>query len=232
MGGAAAGEMASKLGVQTLYREVQELVNSHRGSNEGVLEDILIEAVGTANRRIYQLGARNDELRGMGTTLTSVLELNGQLLIGQIGDSRAYLIRGDSIRQLTRDQSLVAQRVSAGILTEEQARRHPERNVLLQALGVRDSVELALRRLTVHPMDILLLCSDGLHGQMASEEMREIIAEAPGLDAASKRLIDLANSRGGPDNITTVLVEFLPARSMGFYQGIEDDESGLFDFPK
>ena len=129
-------------------------------------------------------------------------------------------------------QSLVAQRVSAGILTEEQARRHPERNVLLQALGVRDSVELALKRLTVHPMDILLLCSDGLHGQMTSAEMHEIISEAPGLDAASKRLIDLANSRGGPDNITTVLVEFLPARSMGFYQGIEDDESGLFDFNK
>ncbi len=233
MGGAAAGEMASRLGVQTLYREVQELVPARPGSDDVVLEDILIDAVGTANRRIYQLSSRNHELRGMGTTLTSVLELNGRLLIGQIGDSRAYLVRGEEIRQLTRDQSLVAQRVSAGILTEEEARRHPERNVLLQALGVRDSVELALRRITVHPGDTILLCSDGLHGQMSSAEIYAVITELPGLEAACERLIDLANSRGGPDNITAVLAQFLPARSMGFYQDLEDDdESGLFDFPK
>ncbi len=231
MGGAAAGEIASKLGVQTLYRELQELIPTCDASEEDALEEILIEAVGASNRHIYELSTRKRELRGMGTTLTIVLELNGRLIIGQIGDSRAYLLRGDFLRQLTRDQSLVAQRVSAGFLTEEEARRHPERNVLLQALGVTDSVELGLSRVTLYPGDIVLLCSDGLHGLMSSDEVYGTIAKSSGLEDACQRLVGLANSRGGPDNITAVMAQFLPARSMGFYGAIEqEEESGLFDF--
>jgi hypothetical protein len=129
MGGAAAGEMASKLCLKTLYHEVQELIQEARQPDEGLLEEILIEAVGTANNRIYGLGSSNHEYAGMGTTLTTVLELDGSLLIGQVGDSRAYLLRQGQIRQLTRDQSLVGQKVSEGIITEEEARRHPERNL-------------------------------------------------------------------------------------------------------
>lgn len=231
MGGAAAGEMASRLGVQILYRELQELIPIRADSNEETLEEILVEAVGMANRRIFQLSRQNHELHGMGTTLTAVLELNGSLTVGQIGDSRAYLLREDGIYQVTRDQSLVAHMVVAGKLTEEEARHHPERNVLLQALGVRDTVELALQRVPVRPGDLVMLCSDGLHGLMSADEIYQTASRAHGLEEAARRLVDLANSRGGPDNITVVMAQFLPTRSRPRrWEGREDDESGLFDF--
>jgi len=210
MGGAAAGEMASRLCLETLYAEVLGMIRSTRGLNSDFLDQILIEAVGTANRRVFELGRSHEEYAGMGTTLTAGLEHQGNLVIGQIGDSRAYLIRERGIRQLTRDQSLVSRLVSDGELTEEEARHHPDRNVLLQALGVRDSVELVLRSLAVHPEDILLLCSDGLHSQMSGDEMCQIVTGTGNTRDACLELVDLANRRGGPDNITAILVQFLP----------------------
>ncbi len=210
MGGAAAGEMASRLCLKTLYQEVQELIREVRQPDGDLLEEILIEGVGTANSRIYSLGSHNHDYAGMGTTLTTALELDGGLLIGQVGDSRAYLMRQGQIRQLTRDQSVVGQKVSEGIITEEEARRHPERNILLQAVGVRPSVELALKSVPLRPGDVLLLCSDGLHSQMSSREIYEVVEDSPGPGDACLALVDLANERGGPDNITAVLVQFLP----------------------
>ena len=209
MGGAAAGEMASKLCLRTLYREVQELIRETRHPDENLAEEILIEAVGSANSRIYDLAARNHEFAGMGTTLTTVLELYGRLLIGQVGDSRAYLMRQGQIRQLTRDQSLIGQKVSDGEITEEEGRRHPGRNILLQAVGVRSAVELALKSVTVQAGDVVLLCSDGLHSQMSTQEIFSVAADSSGPGEACESLIDLANDRGGPDNITAILIQFL-----------------------
>ena len=208
MGGAAAGEMASRLGVRRLYYEVQELVREVRHPGDSELQQILVEAVGMANRRIYETARSDSELAGMGTTLTAVLEMSGRLVIGQVGDSRAYLLRDEGIRQLTRDQSLVGQRVSSGELTEEEARRHPQRNILLQALGVRPSVELALLSAVGRPGDVLLLCSDGLHSQMSSGEIYEVVAGSNGPQDACEELVALANDRGGPDNITALLIQF------------------------
>ncbi|HYK89957.1 MAG TPA: hypothetical protein VE398_14370, partial [Acidobacteriota bacterium] len=136
--------------------------------------------------------------------------LQGRLAIGQVGDSRAYLIRENSIRQLTRDQSLVAQRVTEGEISEEEARSHPQRNILLQALGVRSTVELGLRSTILRPYDLLLLCSDGLHSQMSGDEILDTVSNSTRARDACRNLVDLANERGGPDNITAVLVEFLP----------------------
>jgi serine/threonine protein phosphatase PrpC len=209
MGGAAAGETASRTGLIVLYKEIQEMIRDVRQPDPEVLEEILIDAVATANRRVFEMACADRQLTGMGTTLTAVLELQGRLMIAQIGDSRAYLLRRDGIRQLTRDQSLVAQKVSTGELTEEQARRHPERNILLQALGVRPKVELALRSSAVHPEDVLLLCSDGLHALMSSQEIFDVIVESASPPDACRGLVDLANRRGGPDNVTVVLVQFL-----------------------
>jgi PPM family protein phosphatase len=211
MGGAAAGEMASRIGLRTLYREVQDLSRDLRNGDGDLMQDILIDSVGSANSRIYELAQRNPEYSGMGTTLTVLLELSGLAVIGQVGDSRAYLLREDRIRQLTRDQSLVAHRVSIGELTEEEARTHPERNILLQALGVRPTVEVALRSFSVRPGDVILLCSDGLHSQMSSSEIYSVVTESSSPEAACLDLVELANKRGGPDNITAVLVQFLPA---------------------
>ena len=209
MGGAAAGEMASRTGLKVLYKEVQEFIRDLDQPDDEALEEILIDAVASANRRIYQLSREYEEYEGMGTTLTAVLELQGRMVIAQIGDSRAYLLRRDGIRQLTRDQSLIAQRVSAGQITEEQARRHPERNILLQALGVRATVELALQSAPVRLDDLLLLCSDGLHAQMSSDEIYDTVVDSAGPYDACSNLVELANRRGGPDNITVVLVQFL-----------------------
>jgi protein phosphatase len=210
MGGAAAGEMASRLCMRTVYRDVQELIREVRQPDQNILEDILIEAVGNANSRIFEMGSYYREYAGMGTTLTAVFELQGYLLIGQIGDSRAYLLRQNEIRQLTRDQSLVGQLVSSGQITEEQGRRHAERNILLQAVGVKPAVELALRSLILQAGDVLLLCSDGLHSQMSNQEIFDVVADSAGPGEACRALADLANERGGPDNITAVLVQFLP----------------------
>ena len=210
MGGAAAGEMASRAGLRALYREVQDLSRDLRQADGELLQEMLIDSVGSANSRIYEMAQRNPEYAGMGTTLTVVLELAGHAVIGQVGDSRAYLLRDDGIRQLTRDQSLVAHRVSLGEITEEEARTHPERNILLQALGVRPTVEVVLRSLVVRPGDVLLLCSDGLHSQMSSEEIFRVVTESASPEAACMDLVDLANARGGPDNITAVLIQFLP----------------------
>jgi PPM family protein phosphatase len=208
MGGPVGGETASKLAVRTLYREVQALVRDLERSENYFLEEVVITAVAAANRAIYNLAQHNPELAGMGTTLTAVLEMQNRLIIAQIGDSRAYLLREDGIRQLTRDQSLVADLVSTGKITEEQARRHPERNILLQALGVAPKVELQLGSTNVRPGDVLLLCSDGLHMQMSADEIFGIVADSKSPEYACQELVDLANSRGGPDNITSVLVEF------------------------
>jgi PPM family protein phosphatase len=210
MGGAAAGETASRTGLLVLYKEIQEMIRDVQQPDDEVLEEILIDAVASANRRVYEMACADRQLAGMGTTLTAVLEMQGRLMIAQIGDSRAYLLRREGIRQLTRDQSLVAQKVSAGELTEEQARRHPERNILLQALGVRSKVELVLKSSAVHPEDVLLLCSDGLHALMSSDEIFDVVVESASPHEACRGLVDLANRRGGPDNVTVVLVQFLP----------------------
>ncbi len=210
MGGAAAGELASRLCLETLYGEVMGLIRAARKTSSQTIEQILIDAVGIANHRVFELGRNHEEYNGMGTTLTAAFELRGKLVIGQIGDSRAYLIREDEIYQLTRDQSLVAQMVSEGRLTEDQARHHPERHILLQTLGVRAAVELGLREVPVVPGDILLLCSDGLHSQVRADEISEIVLDCGDVREAGLELINLANDRGGPDNITCVLVEFLP----------------------
>jgi len=208
MGGAAAGEMASRIGLRMVYKEIQDNIGDTYPSDNEEMEELFIDAVASANRRIFQLSREYEEYRGMGTTLTAVLALNGRMMIAQIGDSRAYLLRRDGIRQLTRDQSLIAQRVAAGLITEEQARQHPDRNILLQALGVNESVELALQSAPLLPGDVLLLCSDGLHGHMSADEIYETVIHADGVESACSHLIDLANRRGGPDNITAVLVQF------------------------
>jgi PPM family protein phosphatase len=208
MGGAAAGEMASRIGLKSVYEEVLQLSEEIREADTELLDQILIDAVGIANRRIFDISHSNQDFKGMGTTLTAVLELQGQLAIGQIGDSRAYLIRNQSIRQLTRDQSLVAQKVSNGEITEAQARQHPERNILLQALGIGPTVQLGIVNATARADDMILLCSDGLHAQMSADEINEIVLYSANEQDACLELVNLANDRGGPDNITAVLVRF------------------------
>lgn len=210
MGGAAAGEVASRLCLRTVYREIQELMRELRQPDLNLAEEIMMEAVGNANSRVFELAKHEPEYAGMGTTLTAALQVQGQLVIGQVGDSRAYLLRENEIRQLTRDQSLVGEMVSGGRISAEEGRHHAERNILLQAIGVAPTVEMALRSLSLQAGDVILLCSDGLHSQMSNDEIFDVVAESPGPGDACLALVDLANERGGPDNITSVLIQFLP----------------------
>jgi PPM family protein phosphatase len=221
MGGASAGQLASRLAVRTLFNQVHVSTDVHPMLDDETVEGIILDAVDTANRRIFSESSSAREAEGMGTTLTLAFEIRGRIVIGHVGDSRAYLLRKEGIGQLTQDQTLVASKVLSGELTEIEARRHPNRNLLLQALGAQPEVKPALSQwVPLHPWDVLLLCSDGLHDQMEADEIYATVAESPNISEAAAALVELANQRGGPDNITVVLAQFLPGSE-------EDRQAGL-----
>lgn len=204
MGGAAAGEVASSLAVKT----VRGKLRGRQAGGEAQFVESLVQALEAANRAILDHAKQHPQLRGMGATATLAGFFKSKIYVAQVGDSRAYLIRQNMIRQLTRDQSFVNQLLEAGKITEAEAESHPRRNVILQALG--NQGKLAVAAVSIQPCDgdYLLLCSDGLSGLVKKEEMRDIITGAPDLPEAVQRLIMLANERGGPDNITVVLSRF------------------------
>ena len=202
MGGAAAGEVASRLAVNSLRGSVSEL------PDDCSCEMRLRRAVELANRQVWEEAQRRPEQRGMGTTLTAALIWDGHLCVAQVGDSRAYLIRDRRITQLTRDQTLVQSLIDAGILTAEEALRFPNRNVILQAVGAEPEVQVALTKVTLRQGDYLLLCSDGLSNKIAELEMRFAIENTATPEDACRLLVDWANARGGEDNITVLIARF------------------------
>lgn len=199
MGGAQAGEVASALALHSLRQGMSE------GAG-GTAETALQASVELANQKVWQAAALPGR-KGMGATLTAVLLHGNRAYVAEVGDSRAYLLRGGRFVQVTRDQSALQVMLDAGTLTRESAEDFPYKNVILQAIGTTAKVVVALNRFTLRRGDFILLCSDGLSGQVKDEEMQIILAAAPTLDAACGTLIDLANSRGGDDNITVVLAQ-------------------------
>lgn len=192
MGGHAAGEVASRLGVETILDTYYSDSSADRAS-------VLQRAFERANERIHIEG------RGaMGTTGVAALFYQSTLYVANVGDSRAYLIRNNDICQISRDHSLVSEQVAAGVITAEQARSSYYRNVITRALGYQPDVQVDLFHLPLEAGDTVVLCSDGLHGLVSDEEIREIATSMP-LAEAVDRLIDLANERGGTDNITTII---------------------------
>jgi protein phosphatase len=165
-------------------------------------------ATEAANARIHRYATEHPEHLGMGTTATVAGLVGHELVIAQVGDSRAYLVRGGRATLLTKDQSLIQRLVDAGELTEEEAERSERRNIILQALGPEPSVKVELTRQPVRRGDVLILCSDGLSGMVRGEEMAQAVAATDGLGALCETLIAMANARGGPDNITVVAVRF------------------------
>lgn len=204
MGGPAAGEVASLLAVNTVLKEM----TSKAASAESEFVQILDDSLQKANTAILEKASGNSEMRGMGTTATLAGISNNKLFIGQVGDSRAYIVRNDTIAQVTKDQSFVSQLVALGTITEEEAEKHPQKNVILQALGSHASMQVAATSIELCQNDYLLLCSDGLSGLVKDEEMKSIVQSSADLESACKELIDLANKRGGHDNITVVIAHF------------------------
>ncbi len=203
MGGHRAGEVASKTALKLLKQELDRRFSVGEKAGQA-----LVESFKEANRSIFEMSARNPEWQGMGTTVTACVKLDGEILIGQVGDSRAYLLRDNHISQLTEDHSLVQELLKSGSITEEEAFRHPRRNVLTRAVGTGLFLDVDLYRRNVLAGDRLLLCTDGLTRYIRQEELFLAVSLAPDLDSAVKDLLRKANTSGGADNITIILVEF------------------------
>jgi len=169
-------------------------------------------------------------VRGMGTTTTAAGVLNDHLYLTQVGDSRAYLIRGGQAHQITKDQSLMQRLVEAGELTEEEAAQSERRNIILQALGPDPKVKVDLTHQELRRGDVLVLCSDGLSGQVKKEEIARIVSTTPNLAAVCDKLIALANERGGPDNITVVAARF-DGDGLRFSGGGQQEDVGHQVYP-
>lgn len=205
MGGAAAGEVASKMAVEVIFEAMR---CEEALSGRDAFAERLIHAVEEAGRRIFEAARSDRSRRGMGTTATVAGLIDRVLFVGQVGDSRAYVLRRGALLQVTKDQSLVNQLLEAGQITEEEAEVFEHSNIILQALGTAESVSVAVTCIELRNNDRLLLCSDGLSGLANGEAIREILSGTPDLEECAQKLIDLANLAGGHDNITVVLADF------------------------
>jgi protein phosphatase len=197
MGGARAGEVASQIAADSVLAGARDL-------GAAVTPDDLRRVVEAANHIVHEESLANPDRHGMGTTCTALVVRGEEALFAHVGDSRAYLIRQDTIRQLTRDHSLVAQLVEFQHLTPEQAKIDPRRNVVTRSLGVGPTVEVDTGTTRVENGDTLLLSSDGLHGLVEDDELLQHASDSD-LDRACSALVDLAKARGGHDNITVIL---------------------------
>ena len=230
MGGEAHGEIASSLAVDT----IEKICSSSKGDAEVTLDGtstsenwteptrVLQNAVFQANFGIYQSSQEHPEQRGMGATLT-VGWINGsKLSLAHVGDSRAYLLRTGSLQQLTNDHSLVAEQVRRGIITPQQAEESEMQSVLLRALGAHPEVDVDLDEFELFPRDVLLLCSDGLTRMVTEPEIAGTLQAETDPEKAAQKLVDLANERGGLDNVT-VIVARLQDESKGWFSWLRRD---------
>ena len=204
MGGAAAGELASAMATDVVLSELDARWRRAAGTSAETFVIALKAATEAANARIHRFAIEHPENRGMGTTATIAGLLGDQLYLAQVGDSRAYLVRDGVAVQITKDQSLMQKLIEAGELTEEEAEVSERRNIILQAIGPEPTVKVDLTQQQLRRGDVLLLCSDGLSGQMHATDIATIATDSTDLVQLCKRLIDLANENGGPDNITVI----------------------------
>jgi PPM family protein phosphatase len=203
MGGHAAGEIASQITAETIEETISE--------STGVkMPDLLPIAVEKANDRVFQTQKQRPECRGMGSTLTLLTFHDGDFYVTQVGDSRAYLLRNNEFRQLTRDHSLVWPLYESGVLSKDALNRHPKKNLITRSIGTQEQVEPEIQNGEAHKDDIYLLCSDGLTDVLSDQELFQIVsAENSGIREICDHLVKAANQGGGPDNITVVLAKVI-----------------------
>jgi serine/threonine protein phosphatase PrpC len=205
MGGAAAGEVASQMAVDVVHTIVQD---AESPADRDRFAQRLVAAVQEAGARIFLAAKSNRERRGMGTTATVVGVYGSTLFAAQVGDSRAYLLRGGRLRMITRDQSLVSKLIDAGQLTEDEAETYEHAHIILQALGTADTVSVDLSYIDLCKGDVVMLCSDGLSGLASFEQIADAMANVEDPVACCHRLIECANDGGGHDNITVIIARF------------------------
>ncbi len=204
MGGHQNGDVASSLAVEALVEEIRNGMEMQKEINEGALPDFMKTAVANTNKIVYDFARENK--RDMGTTVAASLLLADNLYTANVGDSRAYLIRNGEAVQITKDNSLVARLVELNMLDPKDARHHPKSNILLRTIGTDPKVEVDAYRTKIRKGDYLLLCTDGLWNQLADDEIEHIIKKNSPQDAC-REMIRIANERGGPDNITAIVVK-------------------------
>lgn len=201
MGGHAAGDYASRAAVNTIVKTIED-------SFEKNSLKLLTKAVEAANNEVYTEAKLNRTLEGMGTTVVAVTFVGRYLQAINVGDSRVYLIRSKVIRQVSVDHSLVEEMVRSGGIPREQARNHPDKNIITRAVGVKATVEPDTYTEELESGDYVLLCSDGLTNMVADSEIKKVITEAGDVSEAAKQLVDMANENGGKDNISVVLIRY------------------------
>jgi len=205
MGGASAGEVASQMATQVIFDRLVMTWVRDRRTDLRSFNSFLEEAIRDANGDIHRRAQVEPDLQGMGTTLTAVGVLGRDLTFAQVGDSRAFLIRNGGVEQVTKDQSLARHLVDEGQMTEADAEMSPGKNIILQALGPSPSVDVVFTQRKARRGDALVLCSDGLSGVVQEDEIRDTVDRCPDPAVACEDLVDLANSRGGPDNVTVIV---------------------------
>ena len=210
MGGYKAGEVASEIAVLMIAAELTDAMQrpSRYKASFGNLAEakMLIEAVKKTNATIYQISKNEPQCAGMGTTMVAAVFTSNQLLVGHIGDSRLYRLRGEILLQLTEDHSLVQEQINAGLITPQQAEVSTKKNLVTRALGVDEMVELELQLFDVQVNDVYLMCSDGLSDMVADGAIAQILLQANGnMTLAANKLIETANGNGGLDNISVII---------------------------
>ena len=206
MGGAAAGDVASKTALDAFASNISK--DGPLGFTAKTAEKCIVAASRAANQAVFKTAIENPDYEGMGTTLVCALCVGNLAVVGNVGDSRAYLIDDKGIRQVTRDHSLVSEMMERGELSAYQAQRHPSRNVVTRVLGVEPEVCCDTFKLDAKPGQFLLLCSDGLSNEVSEPEIYYEVYFSEKPENACKSLVDIANIRGGHDNITVILIAF------------------------
>jgi PPM family protein phosphatase len=217
MGGHASGEVASQMAVETVAQFFQETAEDDEitwpfkmDKDKEYQENRLISAVKLANKRIFESAIEQPRLKGMGTTCVIVYFTGGGVYVGHVGDSRVYRIRGNTLTQLTEDHSLLNDYIKMKELTAEEIENFPHKNVIVRALGMKETVNVDTMFEIPQSGDIYLLCSDGLSGMIDNETMRQIVVQyREDLEVCCNKLIEKANENGGTDNITCVLAQFI-----------------------
>jgi len=212
MGGHASGEVASRMAVETVVEYFSETADEQtitwpfkvdRDSRADVTR--LVTAIKLANLKIYEKAQRDAACKGMGTTIVSALFLEDKIIVGHVGDSRLYRVREGEIIQITEDHSLINDYIKMKRMTAEEAANWPHKNVIVRALGMKETVQVDVHTEVPRVGDCYLMCSDGLSGMVSDADILDIVRQEPDLDRASDRLIAAANVAGGKDNITVVL---------------------------
>ena len=216
IGGHASGEVASKMAVDALQEFFTATAEDPERTwpykmdrSKGYEENRLITGIKLANLRIYESAQRDARQRGMGTTIVTVFAVESGVYIAHVGDSRVYRLRDKKLDQLTEDHSLLNDYIKMKRLTAEEIANFPHKNVIVRALGMKDTVKVDSRFEQPEEGDIIVLCSDGLSGPVSDPEMLEILNANQDLKAGASKLIERANANGGPDNITVVLVRWI-----------------------